>query len=209
MLNDKLVSKIVSKCVSFLPTSWLRIFCYNRIFNYKITNSRIGFGSVINVAECKIDGAYIGKFNQFTGPMMIDICNAVTISDNNQFRCGYWLDENEQKKAKLYLQENVNVTSEHYLDTSGGISIGANTWVAGRGCQLWTHGAGRRPKGIHIGSDCYIGSAVLFSPGSTLGDRVTVAIGAVISKSVYENDILLAGCPALVKKTDFYWNNNG
>jgi acetyltransferase-like isoleucine patch superfamily enzyme len=209
MFSNKLISQVLSKCISLLPTSRLRVFSYNLIFNYKITNSQIGFGSVINVAECRIDGASIGRFNQFTGPMKIEFFHGVTISDNNQFRCGYWLSIEEKKNANLYLQANVNITSEHYFDVSGGISINNNSWVAGRACQFWTHGAGLRPKGINIGSDCYIGSAVLFSPGSELNNRVTVAIGTVLSKPINESEVLLAGCPAIVKKRDFYWKNNG
>jgi acetyltransferase-like isoleucine patch superfamily enzyme len=185
------------------------VLAYNAIFNYKITNSSLGFGSVINVAECSIDGASIGRFNQFTGPMKINISDKVKISDNNQFRCGHWLDANERERAVLLLQAGVNITSDHYFDISGGVNICSNSWVAGRGCQFWTHGAGLRPKGIVIGSDCYIGSAVLLSPGSILENRVTVAIGAVISKPIFDSDVLLAGCPAVVKKSDFYWKNNG
>jgi len=209
MLSNKILLQVVSKSISFLPISRLRVFAYNTILNYKITNSHIGFGSVINVSKCSIDGAYIGKFNQFTGPMTINISNAVRISDNNQFRCGHWLDANERENSELFLKEGVNITSEHYFDISGGISIDSNSWIAGRGCQFWTHGAGLRPKGIVIGSDCYIGSAVLLSPGSVLNNRVTVAIGAVLSKPINDSEVLLAGCPAVVKKTNFYWKNNG
>ena len=52
---------------------------------------------------------------------------------------------------------------------------------------------------IRIGEDCWLGGNVTVCPGVTLGDRVIVAAGSVVTKS-FPSDVLIAGNPAVIKK---------
>ena len=50
---------------------------------------------------------------------------------------------------------------------------------------------------ITIGDDAWIGAHAVINPGVTLGDRVVVGSGAVVTKS-FGSDVVLAGVPARV-----------
>lgn len=63
-----------------------------------------------------------------------------------------------------------------------------------------SHGVEGRPHRqapVHIGDGCWIGARAMILPGVTLGKRVLVAAGAVVTKDV-PDDSLVAGNPARV-----------
>lgn len=53
---------------------------------------------------------------------------------------------------------------------------------------------------IRIGDQVWIGAGAIINPGVTIGDRVVVASGSVVTKDV-PDDCLVAGVPAVIKKT--------
>lgn len=57
---------------------------------------------------------------------------------------------------------------------------------------LWEYG-----KPIEMGSDVWIGGGAIICPGVTLGDRVVVAAGAVVTKS-FPSDVVIGGNPAKI-----------
>jgi acetyltransferase-like isoleucine patch superfamily enzyme len=88
---------------------------------------------------------------------------------------------------------------------SGSLVLGERSWIAGIDSQFWTHGAGVKERDVKIGADCYIGSAVRFSPGSSIGDNVIVAMGSVVSSQMTELNALIGGVPAKVLKSNYNW----
>jgi acetyltransferase-like isoleucine patch superfamily enzyme len=62
-------------------------------------------------------------------------------------------------------------------------------------------------RDITIGSDCYLGSAVRFSPGSSIADDVVVAMGSVVSGVLSESNALVGGVPARVLKANYNWKD--
>jgi maltose O-acetyltransferase len=54
-------------------------------------------------------------------------------------------------------------------------------------------------KPITIGNDVWIGAHAVINPGVTLGDRVVVGSGAVVTES-FGDDVVIAGVPARVIK---------
>lgn len=52
-------------------------------------------------------------------------------------------------------------------------------------------------KPIKIGNDCFIGANVTILPGITIGDRVVIGAGSVVTKNI-ESDSIAVGNPAKV-----------
>ncbi|HEX9330951.1 MAG TPA: hypothetical protein VF896_03610 [Anaerolineales bacterium] len=199
---------VLAAFISLLPLNGLRILGY-RLLGYQIQNARIGFGTIIAVDKVQIDSAKIGPFNVFAGPMKVHIHQGVSIGNRNEFICGYWILRDEYKdyhySHSLEICDDALITSRHYFDLSGCLTLGERSWIAGIDSQFWTHGAGVKERDIKIGADCYIGSAVRFSPGSSVGNHVIVAMGSVVSGPLPESNALIGGVPAKVLKSNYNW----
>ncbi len=199
---------ILAALVSLLPLNGLRLLGY-RLLGYRIQGARIGFGTVIAVDEAILESCKIGPFNIFAGPLKIHIHPGASIGNRNEFICGYWVLRDEYSDAhysrSLEVCNGALITSRHYFDLSGSLLLGDRSWIAGIASQFWTHGAGVKDRDIKIGTDCYIGSAVRFSPGSSIGDHVVVAMGSVVSGDLPESNALIGGVPAKVLKSNYNW----
>ena len=204
MLKLKLV---LAAFICIVPINALRVLGY-RLLGYKISG-RIGFGTVIAVSEADIENCKIGLFNLFVGPMKVKIGAGASIGDRNTFACGFWtMQEQNQSRnydRSLQIGANTAITSRHYFDVAGSFVLGDSAWIAGIGSQFWTHGAGVTDRNIEIGPDCFIGSAVRFSPGSVVGENVIVAMGSVVTKKFDISKAMIGGVPATVLKKDYDW----
>ena len=205
----KSIRLAVAVLVSILPINALRVLGYRFLFGYRIRQARIGFGTVIAVSEAQIDSCRIGPFNLFAGPMSILIEEGASIGSRNTFSCGYWTSQEKYRSAgyarRLEIGRDALITTGHYFDVAGAFRLGARSWAAGVGSQFWTHGAGVRDRDVSIGEDCYLGSAVRFSPGSAVGNHVVVAMGSVVSRKFDGSHALLGGVPAQVLKENYDW----
>jgi acetyltransferase-like isoleucine patch superfamily enzyme len=200
----------IALLVSLMPLNFLRVAGY-RLLGYKIVDSRIGFGTVIAVAEATLESCRIGPFNLFIGPMKVIIHRGASIGNRNEFSCGYWVLRNEYKNSNytrtLEIGADALITSRHFFDAAGSFTLGERSWIGGIDSQFWTHGAGVTDRDIKIGSDCYLGSAVRFAPGSSIGDNVIVAMGSVVSGQLNVDNALVGGVPAKVLKENYDWKS--
>ena len=200
---------LVALFVSLLPLNILRVLGYRSLLGYRVAGSRIGFGTVLAVDEAIITNAKIGFFNLFLGPMKVHIGTDASIGTRNTFTCGYWVLQEQYKNSNytrtLKIGANALITSGHYFDAAGTFNLGDRSWIAGIGSQFWTHGTGVRERDVEIGSDCYLGSAVRFAPGSKLGNNVLLAMGSVVSGVVDADNALVGGVPAKVLKENYDW----
>ncbi len=204
----KKIKIILAALISLLPLNGLRVLGY-RLLGYRIQGARIGFGTIIAVDQATLESCKIGPFNLFVGPMKIHIHRGALIGNRNEFVCGYWVLRAEYKDRhyarSLEVWDEALITSRHYFDLSGALVLGKCSWIAGVDSQFWTHGMGVTERDIKIGSNCYIGSAVRFAPGSSVGDEVVVAMGSVVSGDLPENNALIGGVPAKVLKSNYNW----
>ncbi len=202
---------VLAALISLLPLNGLRVLGY-RLLGYRIREARIGWGTIIAVDEATLDSCKIGPLNLLVGPMKIQVRRGASIGNRNEFVCGYWVLREEYREAhylrSLEVCEEALITSRHYFDLSGSLVLGERSWIAGVDSQFWTHGAGVTDRDIQIGSDCYLGSAVRFSPGSSIGDRVLVAMGSVVSGQIPDSSALVGGVPAKVLKSNYNWKEN-
>lgn len=201
----------IAVLISILPVNFLRVLGYCVLLGYRILDSRIGFGTVIAIDEVFIQKAKIGFFNLFIGPMKIKIGERASIGNRNTFSCGYWVLQGEYKQSNyartLDIGAQALITSSHYFDIAGKLKLGDRSWIAGIGSQFWTHGAGVTERNIEIGKDCYLGSAVRFAPGASVGDNVLVAMGSVVSGHLKASNALVGGVPAKVLKENYDWKS--
>lgn len=51
---------------------------------------------------------------------------------------------------------------------------------------------------IKIGDNCFLGAHAVIMYGVTIADNVIVASGSVVSKSVLQSNVIVAGCPAKI-----------
>lgn len=93
-----------------------------------------------------------------------------------------------------------------YLDGRNGIILGKNVWIGPKVSIIsMNHDPNNHYKYIKtnpilIGDNCWLGTGVIVLPGVRLGNHVVCAAGSVITKSFPEDNILLGGIPARVKK---------
>lgn len=109
----------------------------------------------------------------------------------------------------IYIDEGVFVNYECIFLDCAPIRVGRNTLIAPR-VQFYTamhpFGAKERRSGaewaeeITLGEDCWIGGGVIICPGVTIGDRVIVGAGSVVTKDI-PPDSLAVGNPARVIRT--------
>ncbi|MCF6243898.1 MAG: hypothetical protein L3J43_02545 [Sulfurovum sp.] len=198
--------------ISLMPMSGIRIFLYRHILKYKINSSKIGFGTILDIEACDMDGTLIGNFNLFTGPFSLTIKEGTSIGSGNVFRCGKWVTDTNATHINflhtMHIGKAVTITNKHYFDLAGLIDIGDGSWVAGYASQFWTHGGEKSDNDIIIGKNCYLGSAVRFAPGSMLANNSLVGMGSVVTKKFKKENIMIAGAPAVMKKENFDWQKD-
>lgn len=198
------ISFIIALLISLLPLNIVRIMLYRLIFGFKISKSKIGWLSIMNVNDLVLEQASIGSFNLFTGPFELRMEPKSVIGSLNMFRCGKWALE-FRRSSLLKLGEESKIINQHYFDLFGDIVIDSNTIIAGVRSQFWTHGNMDGSVNICIGKGCYIGSGVKFAPGVHIPDESICALGSVVTKQFTEKNTLIAGVPAKVIKENLNW----
>ncbi len=92
-----------------------------------------------------------------------------------------------------------------FFQAVGKIKIGKNCWFAQNSCLITSNHdfdhieCNAPPKPITIGDNCWIGANAVILPGVTLGNRVIVGAGSIVTKSFPDN-VIVAGNPAKVIK---------
>lgn len=114
----------------------------------------------------------------------------------------------------LRMGNHVSINRDSNLSCFGGVSIGNNVAI-GHGTSIIStnHGFADRETPINyqavveapvsIGNNVWIGARVIILAGVSIADGTVVAAGAVVTKSVSEPDMIVAGVPARPIKSRF------
>lgn len=143
-------------------------------------------------------------------------------------RC-FGLKRELYRLAGAKIGKNVRISSSATIIGSGNLTIGDDTWIGhevmilcssnvsiGKECDIaprvyigtGTHlitpdesriGNTETSKNISIGNGCWLCVNCSVLPGVDIGDKVVVAAGAVVTKSVGKK-CMVAGVPASIKK---------
>ena len=147
------IKYILSRIIAFLPSNFLRVNLYRILLRYKIGKKvKIGFGTYIHADKVRIeDDVIIKNFNRIYYLDTLIIKRDASIGSRNSFHGAKFSIGRHPRPNYLEIGENALVTSEHLLDASFGIIVGGGTWIAGRGCNFWSHGSTKRNDTIIIG----------------------------------------------------------
>jgi acetyltransferase-like isoleucine patch superfamily enzyme len=202
-MKSLILKKLFFKMILFCPSNGLRVFIYRTFFNYKIgSNTKIG-KSVINAQNVQIgDNVTIRNKTSIT-------CNSLRIGNGSAIHSGNVI----MGKADFSIGENSRLINDHYVDVWNTVSIGNNSWLAGKRSQLWTHGSlytktGTKDLSITIGDNVYIGSSSLIAPGVTIASVNLIGLGSVVVTSFETTNAIIAGNPAQIIKSDVDWREN-
>lgn len=116
-----------------------------------------------------------------------------------------------RKIYKMDIGNGVIISYKANLDKSINpkeIHIGDFTWVLANSFIL-AHDHSRGIKtDTYIGSHCVIGISSIIMPGIKIGDHVVIGSGAVVTKDV-ESNCIVVGNPAKKIKEGVHLNNKG
>ena len=133
-------------------------------------------------------GARIGGFNVFRD------MNAVVLEVGARVGSWNWISaavpflRMRDENGVLNVGDYAAITSRHYLDCSGGISVGRFSIVAGQRSTILTHGidfasSRQTAAGVDIGSYSFVSTNCTLLKGASLPDRSVLAAGGVLSRS--------------------------
>jgi len=201
-LKNRKLRIIFARLISKMPTNKLRCFLYRVIFDYTIYKSKIGRGTIINVDKANLYECKLGRYNTLVGPMNVTIHKNASMGPGNMIQADSVDFSNDTQIFTM--EENSRIGRDHHIDVAESFILGENSSIAGKSSQFWTHGADIQ-EGIVIGKNCYIGSAVRFKPGSSIGDNSLVALGSVITKKFNDKNVIIAGQPAKIIRKNYNW----
>jgi acetyltransferase-like isoleucine patch superfamily enzyme len=193
---------IKAALIAIVPSAALRRLLYRGLMGFKIpSSSSIGILTLMAVPSAHLgENVSIGPLNIFKGPFEVTIGAQTRIGRNNRFFSSWKILDprfTERKYTpRLQIGQKALVLNDHFFDVYGLLSIGDGSWIAGYGSQFWTHGLSVTDRDIVIGSENYLGSAVRFSPGTSIGDRNILALGSVVLSKIEASDSLISGFPA-------------
>lgn len=160
---------------------------------------------ILNVDLVKIDdGAKVGPFNVLRDLSRFELGEEVRIGQWN------WITASRHMRQSggpgtFALGPQSSIASRHYFDCTGGVRIGAYTTIAGERSTFLTHAIAwdtseQTYRSIAIGDFCLLSSNLQVAPGSTVGDRIVVGMGATVAGSLSEPGLYLQPRAALVKR---------
>jgi acetyltransferase-like isoleucine patch superfamily enzyme len=194
---------LILKIIKFLPINMLKISLLKLIFGYKIGKGvKIG-KSIINCKEVSIgNNVYIADRNVFS-------CEEIKIGDNTKIHSG----NRFIGKSKFVIGQDSRIINDHYFDLWENITIGNNTWIAGKNSELWTHGSlntktKNKDLSIQIGNDVYIGSSSKVAPGVRISSVNLISLASMVVGVFDESRTIIMGNPASVVKNNIDWRDN-
>lgn len=184
------------------------------LFHWKLDpTARIGISLILTKNLIMGRNAYIGHGNVFRDLMTVTIADKAMIGQWNWFSAAPSLAGTSSvvKPHTLELGTQSAITSRHYVDCSGGVSIGAFSTLAGARSTILTHQIDltenkQTTAPVCIGNYCFLSSDIRIVSGSSIPDKSVVAMGAVVAGKLSCPETLYAGVPARpMKRIDGAW----
>lgn len=185
------IRSVLVALVALLPASELKNVLLRRMGWAIGDGAHIGPCLIVNVDRAQIGNrACIGSLSV--------VRDLTTLTVGEHAVIGHWNWVSASKRlaeagapCELYLGTHSALTSRHYVDCSGGVRIGTHTTIAGVRSTFVTHGISWKSSAqtfnpIEIGDYCLISSNVQVAPGTVVGSKVVVGMGATIAGKLLE-----------------------
>lgn len=188
--------------IAIMPSAAVRRWLYRHVMGFTVpASTTIGMLTLLAVPKAEFgEDVVVGALNIFKGPFAVTIGAQTRIGRNNRFYSSWKILDvrfaERNYTPLLRIGQKALILNDHFFDIYGLLSIGDGTWIAGYGSQFWTHGLSVTDRDIVIGAENYLGSAVRFAPGTSIGDRNILALGSVVLSKVEADDSLISGFPA-------------
>lgn len=190
----------------FLPSILKKLLL--KLIGYRVSwSSFIGF-SYLNIFGDIVLGDYtrISSFNYLN-------THVLHLNKGSKLGSFNWIAGKSLKNG-LIMGKCSSIRRFHYLDTTGGISLGANSIIAGRSTVMFTHGLSPvnldLVSSIKIGDWVYVGARSNFLPGVNVADGIFIGMGSTVVGSLESEYSVYASDKAKYLKTfnfkDVYYN---
>lgn len=197
--------RLLAGLIAVLPFNSWRLALYRHLLGYRIgRGTRIAALTLIDCQHVAVgERCRIGPLN-FISVHAFEMADDAKILSFNFF--GRGLAEGGRYQGTFSLGARSAIHWRHFFDVRYDIRVGSDGIIAGKSACFWTHSGGLLRRGpITVGDRCYVGSHALFAPATYIADGCTVAMGSVVAARFEEPNCLIAGNPARVRRTDYYW----
>lgn len=100
------------------------------------------------------------------------------------------------ENSSIYLDENCLLASNIEIRNNDGHIIYENEVII------------NPSKNIHISNNVWICQNVKILKGTYIGSNSVIALNSLVTKGIYDNNVILAGSPAKIIKRNITWNKN-
>jgi acetyltransferase-like isoleucine patch superfamily enzyme len=200
------IRKLARTAWGLLPASKAKN-CLAGLLGYSVhASANVGPILLINVMDLSVGAdSRIGPFS------VIRDMRAVTLGSGARLGQWNWISSARDfwhldGAGKLSIGQSAAVTSRHYFDCSGGVTIARFATVAGVRSTFVSHGIdiatnAQRSAPIYIGEYSIVGSNAKLVPGASVPHHCLTAMGSVIASGLEETYSMYAGAPARWKRS--------
>lgn len=192
--------------IGLLPAARFKNLLLNMLGNRVSALARISPVVLMRLGSLEVGpNAVVGPFNVIRDVVSVQLGEGSRIGQWNWISAAAPLRPRGES-GRLRLGAHSAITSRHYLDCSGGISIGKYSTVAGVRSTFVTHGINWKSnaqsiKPITVGAYCLLSSNVNIAPGALIEDKVVIGMGSTVAGRVGpEGSLQVGGRAGVVKQ---------
>jgi acetyltransferase-like isoleucine patch superfamily enzyme len=196
----------VTVTVGLLPKSKLKNWILRRLGHSVHSSASVGSVILWNVANISLgDGARLSSMSVFKDLRHLSVSEHSTIGAWNWISAAVEFAGTVPLHAQLVLYPHSAITSRHYIDCSGGVTVGAFATVAGQRTTILSHeidfANNKQQAGeVIIGEYAFVSTNCVLLKGSNLPARSVLAAGGVLGRRTVRTDLeeqgLWGGVPA-------------
>jgi acetyltransferase-like isoleucine patch superfamily enzyme len=198
---------LLTLLVGLLPASRVKNRVLSTLGHTVSDSCHIGPVVILGATRlCVGDDAVIGPLTAFRHVTAV-VGDRAEIGQLNWISAAPFLVEGSPvpSAGRFVIEHDASLTNRHYVDASGGVTLGAFSTVAGVRSVFMTHGIHPRDgvldtAPVVVGSYAMVGGSVKFVLGATVPDRSVVAMGSTVVQGLHKPGALYAGTPAAFKR---------